>query len=116
MANDLRMWACMCVRARVCECCTHCRRFDRYSDLKRYLHTLTADGRNDGFLRIEPLCKTLAGNTCPLLTVCVRLLVFVLIAFDVRRACICSSSRTDSTSVRKTLSSANARLCVVCVC
>eukprot|EP00750_Incisomonas_marina_P011877 INCI16428.3.p1 GENE.INCI16428.3~~INCI16428.3.p1 ORF type:complete len:848 (+),score=151.28 INCI16428.3:213-2756(+) len=40
-----------------------------YSDLKRYLHGLTADGQRDSFVRLESLCTTLAGNKCPLLTI-----------------------------------------------
>ena len=40
-----------------------------YTDLKRYLHTISAAGATDSFMRTEVLCKTLSGNSCPLLTI-----------------------------------------------
>ena len=40
-----------------------------YTDLKRYLHALEQDPKRRNRFRRRPLCQTLAGNTCDLLTI-----------------------------------------------
>ena len=40
-----------------------------FSDLQRYLSSLCADPRMKNRMRRKPLCQTLAGNTCDLITV-----------------------------------------------
>ncbi|XP_037993643.1 cytosolic carboxypeptidase 2 isoform X1 [Motacilla alba alba] len=40
-----------------------------YSDLRRYLRALAADPARSRYCTVRPLCRSLAGNTVPLLTV-----------------------------------------------
>ena len=40
-----------------------------YTDLRKYVHSLQSQPQNRSRLRIDSLCKTLAGNDCMLLTI-----------------------------------------------
>lgn len=40
-----------------------------FTNLCEYLDTLTKNPSNKTILRVDPLCKTLAGNICPVLTI-----------------------------------------------